>query len=70
MSRNIPETLRVKVARRANLRCEYCLLPEAYAMYPFEIDHILGQATVQLLAFNTPERIIGRMLLTEAGEYP
>ena len=136
MSRTIPETLRIKVARRANLRCEYCLLPEAYAMYPFEIDHIIaikhggktefenlaysclrcnrmkgtdlttippgmndivrlfnprkddwhehfkvvkgvvygqsviGQATVQLLAFNTPERIIGRMLLTEAGEYP
>lgn len=136
MSRNIPSHLRTEVAKRANHRCEYCLLPEAYAIYPFEIDHVIavkhggntvlenlaysctrcnrmkgtdlttlseesaeiirlfnprkdnwndhfeivegaiygrtdiGKATTQLLAFNTPERIMGRKLLTEAGEYP
>lgn len=136
MSRNIPLYLRTEVARRANHRCEYCLLPEVYAIYPFEVDHVIavkhggkavlenlayscircnrikgtdlttlsgesdeivrlfnprkdkwnehfevvegaiygrtdiGKATAQLLAFNTPERIIGRKLLIEAGEYP
>lgn len=135
MSRNIPLYLRTDVAKRADYRCEYCLLPEVYAIYPFEVDHIIavkhggktvfanlafsctrcnrmkgtdlttllegageivrlfnprkdkwnehftvvegaiygcteiGKATVQLLAFNTPERIIGRKLLIEAGDY-
>lgn len=136
MSRNIPESLRNTVASRADHRCEYCRLPESYAIYPFEVDHIIaikhggktvienlayccmrcnrmkgtdlttidpdsheivrlfnprkdnwsehfevqegkiygrspvGKATIQLLIFNTPERIIGRKLLMEAGEYP
>ncbi|MCK6694022.1 MAG: HNH endonuclease [Thermoanaerobaculia bacterium] len=136
MSRNIPLYLRVDVAKRAGFRCEYCLLPESYGIYPFEVDHIIavkhggktvlgnlayscircnrmkgtdlttlsgeageivrlfnprkdnwnehfevvegaiyghtdiGKATAQLLAFNNPERIIGRKLLIEAGEYP
>lgn len=136
MSRNIPERLRLAVAQRAKFKCEYCRLPEVYAIYPFEVDHIIavkhggltvlenlaycclrcnrmkgtdlatltpetgeivrlfnplidewqdhfevhegviygqsdiGKATVQLLAFNTPERIIGRKLLAEGGEYP
>lgn len=133
MSRSIPENLRSEVAQRAGYRCEYCRLPESYAIYPFEVDHIIainhggktvienlayccmrcnrmkgtdlttiipgsdeiirlfnprkdnwsehfeiqegviygrssgGKATVQLLAINTPERIIGRKLLVEAG---
>jgi len=136
MSRNIPERLRLAVAQRAKFRCEYCRLPETFAIYPFEVDHIIavkhggltvlenlaycclrcnrmkgtdiatilpdsedlirlfnpfkdnwyehfevldgaiygrsdiGKATVQLLAFNTVERIIGRNLLMVAGEYP
>lgn len=135
MSRSIPLYLRTEVAKRAGFRCEYCLLPEPYAIYPFEVDHIIavkhggktvsdnlayscircnrmkgtdlttlskdsdeiirlfnpridiwdehfevvegaiygrtdiGRATTQLLTFNTPERIIGRKLLIEAGEY-
>lgn len=136
MSRSIPAYLRSEVAQRAKYRCEYCRLPEAYAIYPFEVDHVIavkhggktvaknlayccmrcnrmkgtdlttfvpgsdeivrlfdprkdnwtehfdvqdgaiygqtavGNATAQLLAFNTPERIIGRKLLIEIGEYP
>lgn len=42
MSRNIPERIRMAVAQRANFRCEYCRLPEAYAIYPFEVDHIIA----------------------------
>lgn len=30
----------------------------------------VGEATIKLLDFNTPERIIGRQLLAEAGVYP
>ena len=128
MSRKIPPDLRRQVAQRSNFCCEYCLLPDALAIYPFEVDHILavrhggktklenlayccsrcnrnkrsdlttvlteqeiivrifnprldswndhfevesgviypkstiGEATIKLLDFNTPERIIGRQI--------
>lgn len=42
MSRSIPLYLRTEVAKRAGFRCEYCLLPEPYAIYPFEVDHIIA----------------------------
>ena len=42
MSRKIPISLRRQVAQRANYRCEYCLLPEVLAIYPFEVDHIIA----------------------------
>lgn len=42
MSRNIPLYLRTEVVKRADRRCEYCLLPEVYAIYPFEVDHIIA----------------------------
>jgi hypothetical protein len=32
------------VRRRAQFRCEYCLLPEALASTPFQFDHIIAQS--------------------------
>jgi hypothetical protein len=32
------------VRRRARFRCEYCLLPEALASTPFQLDHIIAQS--------------------------
>ncbi len=41
MSRNIPETLRKKVAARANYKYEYCGLPNDLSFFPHQIDHII-----------------------------
>ena len=38
---DIPAALRRRVAERAGYRCEYCLLPQAAALYQHEPDHIL-----------------------------
>jgi len=35
--------VRVEVARRADHRCEYCLVHEADAGFPHQIDHIVGR---------------------------
>lgn len=56
MSHKIPFELRRQVAQRASFRCEYCLLPEALAIYPFEIDHIIaikhgGKSKIENLAY-------------------
>jgi len=32
------------VRRRAQFRCEYCLLPAALASTPFQFDHIIAQS--------------------------
>jgi len=32
------------VRNRARFRCEYCLLPEALASTPFQLDHIIAQS--------------------------
>ncbi len=42
MSRYITEPLRQLVAKRADFRCEYCLLPEDASFYTFHIDHIIS----------------------------
>jgi hypothetical protein len=34
--------LRSLVWQRANGRCEYCLFPAAFALLPFQIDHIIA----------------------------
>lgn len=31
------------VWERARARCEYCLIPQAYVAFPFEIDHVIAQ---------------------------
>ena len=44
------------VPRRADFRCEYCLLSEALVTTPFQFDHIIarshgGETTLENLAF-------------------
>ncbi|MEQ1745551.1 MAG: HNH endonuclease [Saprospiraceae bacterium] len=59
MSRYIPESARQLVAERANYKCEYCLLPQHIAGFPFEIDHITslkhgGSSSPDNLALSCP----------------
>jgi hypothetical protein len=39
----IPVALRRFVEERANLKCEYCLLPTNVAFFPHEIDHVIAE---------------------------
>lgn len=39
----IPVHLRRLVTTRARSRCEYCLTPEAYSPFSFQIDHIIPE---------------------------
>lgn len=43
MSSVIPDSVRRVVARRADYRCEYCLVREFDSFLPFQIDHIASQ---------------------------
>jgi hypothetical protein len=57
MSRYISQSIRLKVAKRANYRCEYCLLFERHSLFPFHIDHIVslkhsGENVYENLAFS------------------
>ncbi len=38
---SIPNRLRDRVTKRAEARCDYCLLPARYAFYSHEIDHVV-----------------------------
>ena len=62
MASDIPADLRRLVAERAELCCEYCLLPEAFALRKHEPDHIVprqhGGETTE--AIKTPERDLGQ----------
>lgn len=56
MSRYISKKDRKFVAKRANNCCEYCLMPEAFSLIGFEIDHIIaikhgGSNDIDNLAF-------------------
>ncbi len=42
MSHYIPDSIRRKVAERANYCCEYCLLPDTRSFFTFHIDHIIS----------------------------
>lgn len=42
MSEYVSLALRKIVRERAGFRCEYCLLPESEAFFPFEPDHIIA----------------------------
>jgi len=42
MSDYIPVALRQVIRERAGFQCEYCLLPEAEAFFPFEPDHVIA----------------------------
>lgn len=43
MSKNIPDTLRRKVAIRAQYRCEYCRRPEMDSFIRYQSDHIISR---------------------------
>jgi HNH endonuclease len=40
---DITISLRAEVARRAELRCEYCLIREADTGFPHQVDHIISR---------------------------
>jgi hypothetical protein len=42
MPRGISHELRLTIAARANLLCEYCLVAEADTFYGCEVDHIIS----------------------------
>ena len=48
----IPEALRRQVYERANGKCEYCLLPERYAVKRHEADHIRAEKHGGLTTFD------------------
>jgi hypothetical protein len=43
MTAKISEKMRQVVAKRANFKCEYCLIPEIFLATTFHIDHIRSQ---------------------------
>ena len=56
MAAGLPDRIRQEVASRAEYRCEYCSLPQAYALHAHEPDHIVprqhgGEDDVQNLAW-------------------
>lgn len=56
MASDISETLRNQVARRAEHRCEYCLIHERDAGFSLQVDHIIsrkhgGQSEAANLAY-------------------
>lgn len=42
MASDVAVQTRQRVAERADHRCEYCLLPQAVALYQHEPDHIVS----------------------------
>ncbi len=43
MSTEISGTRRAEVARRADFRCEYCLIQERDSGFPHQVDHIISR---------------------------
>lgn len=43
MSGYIPAALRRLIHQRAEGRCEYCGMPEAFSFAPHQIDHIIAE---------------------------
>ncbi len=37
------ETTKEEIRERAAGRCEYCLLPEAHVLTPFQIEHVIAK---------------------------
>lgn len=37
------DATRQEVIRRAGGRCEYCRLPEAYVVTPFQVEHVIAK---------------------------
>ena len=56
MSSDVGAALRTEVARRANYRCEYCLIHDDDAGFPHQVDHVIsrkhgGSSTADNLAY-------------------
>ena len=56
----ISKALKRQIARRAQFRCEYCLLSESFSFYSFHIDHVRsvkhgGLSISENLAFCCPD---------------
>src|SRR5438105_881144 len=56
-SERISRRMRLRVAKRACWRCEYCLTPAAFSTQPFEVDHVVprgqgGPTQLSNLAFS------------------
>jgi hypothetical protein len=54
--RELPESVRQEVIRRAQNRCEYCLYPEGRSAFAHQVDHIVsrkhgGSSTLDNLAY-------------------
>ena len=43
MATDISEELRLRVASRANQRCEYCLIGDEDSGFPHQVDHIVSR---------------------------
>lgn len=43
MASDVSEQLRAEVTRRADGRCEYCLIHENDAGFPHQVDHIVSR---------------------------
>lgn len=61
----LSRTLRQRIIGRAQHRCEYCLLPDAWSAVPHHIDHILplrhgGASTEDNLAYACFECNLGK----------
>jgi len=59
MSRYVPDSLRVMVAKRAGFRCEYCKIAEQFSFFSFHVEHIIsmkhgGQTIESNLAYACP----------------
>ncbi len=72
MSRYISEIIRLKVKKRANYRCEYCLIHQEDFFFPFEIDHIIslrheGKTVLNNLALSCGT--CNRMKAADIGTY-
>jgi len=69
MSRYIPDALRALVARRANYRCEYCLIQEEDSIFAHETGHFISLKHGRATEPENFERIIERRELILDGSY-
>jgi hypothetical protein len=38
----VPDAIRAQVRERANMRCEYCFVPEGFSFFSHQVDHIIA----------------------------
>ncbi len=42
MGRKLSKAIRIKVAKRAEFKCEYCKIHEEFLFLSFEVDHVIS----------------------------